>query len=500
LAVVFGLVMAAGLCIAVAQADTEVCSCPNVGEVNGYQPIDIADMAKLITIAFNGAPRETDPNCPNPRADFNADGSIDVRDVVAINDFLFTGLPLPVNPCDCAAHPSWCTPMVDPNPGAPGNSVVVESKTVIQGQQDVPIHVKLTNDVSLRTIVLPLVVRSITPGAFITSVQCTRSERLNSETLADFKSFNCYAEPGGTCGAGGFGMPTSTYAGLGPSPVRAVASSPEGLLFVAGQTTMPGMVPGADVGGSIVLTVDVTGAPGELEIDTACVDPSNHLIFIQDDLPTSTPIVPAFTKGIISIVANSAPLAQCQDLILDAGANCMANGSVDNGSYDPNGGSVTVTETPSGPYSLGVTPVTLVVTDNGGAADTCVATVTVVDRTPPVLSCPTSMPTGISPSDTGTNVNYNVTATDNCPGTTIVCTPPSGSYFAPGVTPVVCVATDAAGLADTCSFSVIVFSQCFDRLSDANCDGITDLVDVVTVINIAFRGGHQVPPCAGIAK
>jgi hypothetical protein len=53
-------------------------------------------------------------------------------------------------------------------------------------------------------------------------------------------------------------------------------------------------------------------------------------------------------------------------------------------------------------------------------------------------------------------VTFNVTAVDNSdPAPTIVCIPPSGSDFPVGVTPVTCVATDASGNSDMCTFNVI---------------------------------------------
>lgn len=272
-------------------------------------------------------------------------------------------------------------------------------------------------------------------------------------------------------------------------------SSPDGLLLAAGSMANPTLAPGADAVGSWLMTVDVTTTSGMFEIDTACTDPSNHLMFVQDNAPTNTPIIPVFTKGVITIVPNTAPVAQCTDVLIDVGANCQSDAIIDDGSYDPDGGPVTVTVTPIGPYPLGVTQVTLIAVDVVGAADTCAATVTVQDNAPPVISCPGSVPVPIGPDDTGAVVSYFVSATDNCMGATTVCTPPSDSYFPRGVTPVLCVATDDAGLADTCTFSVVLFTECFDRLADVNCDGNTNIVDVVTLIDVAFRGGPPPPPC-----
>jgi hypothetical protein len=71
---------------------------------------------------------------------------------------------------------------------------------------------------------------------------------------------------------------------------------------------------------------------------------------------------------------NQVPVALCKNVTVAA---CMANASIDNGSFDPDGDPVTLTQTPPGPYSVGTTTVTLTVTDNHGASSQCSATVTV---------------------------------------------------------------------------------------------------------------------------
>jgi hypothetical protein len=83
-----------------------------------------------------------------------------------------------------------------------------------------------------------------------------------------------------------------------------------------------------------------------------------------------------------TVAVNCPPVAICQDLIVSAGLSCEVASidvaSIDGGSYDPNGDSVSVTSVP-GPYSLGINSVTLTVEDSFGLRDTCVATVTVSD-------------------------------------------------------------------------------------------------------------------------
>jgi hypothetical protein len=73
-------------------------------------------------------------------------------------------------------------------------------------------------------------------------------------------------------------------------------------------------------------------------------------------------------------------VAQAHDVNAVASSDHTANASVDNGSYDPDAGdTVTVTQTPSGPYSVGVTSIVLTVIDSQGATAQANATVTVVD-------------------------------------------------------------------------------------------------------------------------
>src|SRR5262249_30258255 len=76
--------------------------------------------------------------------------------------------------------------------------------------------------------------------------------------------------------------------------------------------------------------------------------------------------------------SNTPPVATCQNVIVSAGANGMANASIDKGSFDPDGDTITLTQAPAGPYPLGATLVTLTVTDSKGASSQCVAIVSVI--------------------------------------------------------------------------------------------------------------------------
>jgi hypothetical protein len=152
--------------------------------------------------------------------------------------------------------------------------------------------------------------------------------------------------------------------------------------------------------------------------------------------------------------------ALCRDVTTNADANCEANvpvSAVDNGSYSTVGTIVSRTLSPSGPYPRGVTQVTLSITDSRGNSSSCNAFVTVVDDTPPSIICPGTFVTNVPSGVTKLAVSYPTpAASDNCGLQTISCTPPSGSTFRLGTTPVVCTATDITGHTNTCVFNVTV--------------------------------------------
>jgi hypothetical protein len=80
------------------------------------------------------------------------------------------------------------------------------------------------------------------------------------------------------------------------------------------------------------------------------------------------------------------------------------------------------------------------------------------DTVPPALDCPGALFVADAFAGApGELVTFAVTASDDHdPSPSIVCTPPSGSFFPGGTTLVVCTATDAAGNESTCEFEVTV--------------------------------------------
>jgi hypothetical protein len=109
---------------------------------------------------------------------------------------------------------------------------------------------------------------------------------------------------------------------------------------------------------------------------------------------------------------------------------------------------------PSGAvFAVGTTSVTC--TTIGGAS--CSFTVTVVDATPPTISCPTAVNTTLPRGQSSAVVNYPAaTATDEC-AVSVLCVPPSGSTFPAGSTLVTCTATDTSNNGSNCFFLVSLF-------------------------------------------
>lgn len=107
-------------------------------------------------------------------------------------------------------------------------------------------------------------------------------------------------------------------------------------------------------------------------------------------------------------------------------------------------------------FPVGTTTVKCTSADGSGNVGTNTFTITITDRTPPLLALP-SAPVVSSTAGDSTPVTFTVTAFDLVDGATVVsCTPASGSAFPPGITTVTCSSTDAHHNTATASFNVTV--------------------------------------------
>ena len=171
---------------------------------------------------------------------------------------------------------------------------------------------------------------------------------------------------------------------------------------------------------------------------------------------TSTPRITELSGTFIAMSVNAVPVARCQNVTVIAEGDCSAPAIIDDGSFDPDGDTITLAQNPPGPYPIGKTVVTLTVTDFHGASTSCTAIVTAIENVPPSLTVPAPIVVSNDPGKCDAIVLFLVTATDNCPGVTVVSTPPSGSTFPKGTTTVTSVATDAGGNKTSKTFTITV--------------------------------------------
>lgn len=166
----------------------------------------------------------------------------------------------------------------------------------------------------------------------------------------------------------------------------------------------------------------------------------------------STP--PTFTSVPGSVTAYTGPGAtSCGTVVSDATLGVAT--ATDNCAV-----TVTRSGVPAGNvFPKGNTTITYTATDSGGNTATANQTVTVIDNTPPTISCTADITVGFNPAVNGAVVTYTTpVGSDNCPGAITNQTTglASGSTFPLGTTTNTFVVTDASGLTASCSFKVTV--------------------------------------------
>jgi uncharacterized repeat protein (TIGR01451 family) len=239
--------------------------------------------------------------------------------------------------------------------------------------------------------------------------------------------------------------------------------------------------PGATVCGTVVSDATLGTAtandncPGVTVTRTGV--PAGNLFPVGDTFVTytatdksgNTNTVPATQK--VTVVDNTAPVVTAPGPVtLNTGAGATScgvtvsnlNATLGTGSATdncPGVGAVTRSGVPSGNnFPVGMTTLTYSATDAHGNTGSATQVVTVVDNTPPVISCPSNIV--LEPTcPTGAIATYTApVGTDNCPGATTARTAglASGSVFPIGTTTVTYTVTDAVGLQTSCSFTVTV--------------------------------------------
>lgn len=155
----------------------------------------------------------------------------------------------------------------------------------------------------------------------------------------------------------------------------------------------------------------------------------------------------------VTVNQGQPPVAACKDV-----TTCNGNVSVfrfDDGSFDPDGDTITYATDPEGPFAPGATPVQFIVSD-GVFADTCQATIT-VNRPPVAVAGPLQVMADSSQGCMATVDPASLDQGSSDPDGDALSfgLVPSGPY-AEGVNPVVFIATDRCGVSDSVSTTLTV--------------------------------------------
>jgi hypothetical protein len=174
-----------------------------------------------------------------------------------------------------------------------GNSVYVESKTVVAGARDVQVGVYVENVPPLKTMYLPFEFRSLTPGSFIADTIALRTAgRLATQRWSRIESY--------------FSVPSDTMSCYYEQRYADFVSS--NMVLYMGYTLFPSEFPCLAGGSdglpptgtpSLVFHFDVSSVPGTFIIDSTCYYHENFRMWECDG-----PIMfaPKFTPGVITIV------------------------------------------------------------------------------------------------------------------------------------------------------------------------------------------------------
>jgi hypothetical protein len=273
-----------------------------------------------------------------------------------------------------------------------------------------------------------------------TTVDCTVTDASNNTATCSFTvTVNDAEAPQLTC-------PANITQGTDPNLCTAVVNYP-----VTATDNCPG------VGAPVCAPASGSAFPkGTTTVNCSVADTAGNSSSCSFTVTVNDTQLPAISCP-ANIIVNNGP-GQCTAVVnytVTATDNCP-------------GVMVTVNPPSGSTFPVGTTMVTATATDAMGNSSTCTFTVTVVDATPPQIICPPSQ-TAVTTSAGGTGVIVNYpppTLVDNCPGATVVCTPPSGSIFPAGTTAVNCTASDPSGNSVSCSFTVTVFNVCLQDDSD----------------------------------
>ena len=154
-------------------------------------------------------------------------------------------------------------------------------------------------------------------------------------------------------------------------------------------------------------------------------------------------------------IANLPPIAVCKSPTVcnDPGV-CSANvTTLGAGSSDPEGHATSITQSPSGPYSLGQHEVSVSVSD-GSLTSQCLAELDVRDCEKPALTCPANFTAECTGNGGALVTPPGTSATDNCGAPTVHT--PAAALLLLGANALTYTASDASGNVTSCTTTATV--------------------------------------------
>jgi hypothetical protein len=210
---------------------------------------------------------------------------------------------------------------------------------------------------------------------------------------------------------------------------------------------------------------------GNTTVTYTATDASGNTAFANQTVTVVDNTVPIVTPPAAVTLFTGAGATTCSVTVSNLDSTLGTGSATDN---CPGVGAVTRSGVPAGNvFPLGNTVVTYSATDAHGNTGTATQTVTVVDNTPPLITCSANIIADFDPAVNGAVVTYvTPVGTDNCSATTAqIAGLPSGATFPVGTTTNTFKVTDGAGNTAQCSFNVTVAITSVIGLDSASLSG-----------------------------
>ena len=195
----------------------------------------------------------------------------------------------------------------------------------------------------------------------------------------------------------------------------------------------------------------------------------------------------ATCNSVVTVVDTIGRNISCHNLTVwlnPSGTTTISAALVNNGSYTSCGiDSIYLSRNTFSCANVGANSIQFYLRDLTGGLDSCVSVITVLDITPPVISCPANFSTPADSGTCGATVSLSPTVSDNC--TTSVSQTlglPSGSVFPVGTTNQSFTVTDPSGNSASCSFTITVTGVSAGTLITADGPPILCNNDTLTLI------------------